>query len=75
MDVMGEALAIDRAALLRLAEEAEVPAQNANRTIDAISEVASQFSAIADRLLPQAISSATLRLLQSRIDQNLALLR
>ena len=75
MDVMGEALAIDRAALLRLAEEAEVPAQNANRTIDAISEVASQFSAIADRLLPQAISPATLRLLQSRIDQNLALLR
>ena len=75
MDVMGEALAIDRAALLRLAEEAEVPAQNANRTIDAISEVASQFSTIADRLLPQAISPATLRLLQSRIDQNLALLR
>lgn len=75
MDVMGEALAIDRATLLRLAEEAEVPAQNANRTIDAISEVASQFSAIADRLLPQAISPATLRLLQSRIDQNLALLR
>ena len=75
MDVMGEALAIDRAALLRLAEEAEVSAQNANRTIDAISEVASQFSTIADRLLPQAISPATLRLLQSRIDQNLALLR
>ena len=75
MDVMGEALAIDRAALLRLAEEAEVPAQNANRTIDAISEVASQFSTIAERLLPQAISPATLRLLQSRIDQNLALLR
>ena len=75
MDVMGEALAIDRATLLRLAEEAEVPAQNANRTIDAISEVASQFSTIAERLLPQAISPATLRLLQSRIDQNLALLR
>ena len=75
MDVLGEALAIDRATLLRLAEEAEVPAQNANRTIDAISEVASQFSTIAERLLPQAISPATLRLLQSRIDQNLALLR
>lgn len=75
MDVMGEALAIDRAALLRLAEEAEVPAPNANHLIDSISQVASQFSAIADRLLPQAISPTTRLMIQSRIDQNLALLR
>lgn len=75
MDVMGEALSIDRAALLRLAEEAEVSAQNANRLIDTISEVASQFSAIANSLLPQAIRSETLRMIQDRIDENLALLR
>lgn len=75
MDVMGEALAINRAALLRLAEEAEVSVQNANRLIDTISEVASQFSAIADRLLPKAIRPATLHMIQHRIDQNLALLR
>lgn len=75
MDVMGEALAIDRAALLRLAAEAELSVQQANHTLDAISEIASQFSVIADQLLPQAISRETLRLIQSRIDQNLGLLR
>ena len=75
MDVMGQALAVDRAALLRLAEEAEVPVQNANHTIEAISEVASQFTAIADRLLAQAISPSTLRMIQGRVSQNLALLR
>lgn len=75
MDVMGEALAIDRAALLRLAEEAEVSAQHANRLIDTISEVAAQFSAIADGLLPQAITRPTLHTIQRRIDENLALLR
>ena len=75
MDVMGQALAVDRAALLRLAEEAEVPVQNANHTIEAISECASQFTAIADRLLAQAISPSTLRMIQGRVSQNLALLR
>ena len=75
MDVMGQALAVDRAALLRLAEEAEVPVQNANHTIEAISECASQFTAIADRLLAQAISPSTLRMIQGRMSQNLALLR
>ncbi|MBU2841976.1 type II toxin-antitoxin system HipA family toxin [Acidithiobacillus thiooxidans] len=75
MDVMGEALVIDRAALLRLAEEAEVPAPKANQLIDSISQVASQFSAIANRLLPQAISPTTRLMIQRRIDQNLAQLR
>lgn len=75
MDVMGEALAIDRAALLQLGEEADVSAQDALHIIDTISEVASQFSAIADSLLPQAIRGETLRMIQDRIDENLALLR
>lgn len=75
MDVMGEALAINRAALLALAEEAEISAQTAHRIIDTINEVASQFSAIADHLLPQAITRPTLQMIQRRIDENLALLR
>lgn len=75
MDVMGEALAIDRAALLRLAEEAEVSTLDANYLIDTISEVAGQFSAIADGLLPKTIRSETLSMIQRRIDQNVALLR
>jgi len=75
MDVMGEALAINRTALLQLAEEADISAQNANLLIDTISEVASQFSANADKLLPKAIRPATLQMIQRRIDQNLALLR
>lgn len=75
MDVMGEALEIDRATLLLLGEEAEVSAQDALHIIDTISEVASQFSAIANSLLPQAIRSETLHMIQYRIDENLMLLR
>lgn len=75
MDVMGEALAIDRTALLRLAEEAEISAQSANHIIDAFIKVASQFTNIANRLLPQTIRDTTLHTLQNRINQNLTLLR
>ncbi|NBA95995.1 type II toxin-antitoxin system HipA family toxin [Pseudomonas sp. R5(2019)] len=75
MDVMGEALAISRADMLRLAEEAEVPQEAASRIIDGICDVASQFAAIADNLYPQVITRDTLRTIQSRIDQNVALLR
>jgi hypothetical protein len=39
------------------------------------SRLVSQFKIIAERLLPQAVSPATLRLIQLRIDQNFALLR
>lgn len=75
MDVMGEALAVDRAAMLRLAEEAEVSAETASGMIDSICDVASQFAAIADQLHPQLITLDTLRMIQSRIDQNIELLR
>jgi serine/threonine-protein kinase HipA len=75
MDVMGEALAISRADMLRLAQEAEVPQDAASRIIDDICDVASQFAAIADNLYPQVITRDTLRTIQSRIDQNVALLR
>lgn len=75
MDVMGEALAIDRRVLLRLAEEVEVLPQRAGQIIDGTIEVANQFSAIAEEILPQAISPATLRMIQGRIGQNVRLLR
>jgi serine/threonine-protein kinase HipA len=75
MDVMGEALAIGRSGMLRLAEEAEVLAEIAERTIDRVCDVACRFAAIADKLYPQLITRDTLRIIQGRIDQNIDLLR
>ncbi|EJM96375.1 HipA-like protein [Herbaspirillum sp. YR522] len=74
MDVMGQALAISRVDLLRLAQEAEVSQQAASTIIDGICSVARQFAVIADNLLPQRITRDTLRTIQGRIDQNVALL-
>lgn len=75
MDIMGEALAINRTALLQLAEEAEVSAETANCIIDRICDVGSQFASLADELHPQLITLDTLHLIQSRINENIALLR
>jgi serine/threonine-protein kinase HipA len=75
MDVMGEALAISRTQLLRLAEEAELSPDAASGIIDSICGVASQFSTIAGNLHPQDITRDTLRMIQIRIDQSVALLR
>lgn len=75
MDVMGEALAISRTQMLRLAEEAEVPPDVAGRMIDGICDVASRFASIAEDLYPQVITRDTLRTIQGRIDQNVARLR
>lgn len=70
MDVMGEALSISRAHMLRLAEEAEVPPDVAGRMIDGICDVASRFTSVAEKLCPGGITSDTLRVIQDRIDQN-----
>ncbi|HEX7814982.1 type II toxin-antitoxin system HipA family toxin [Dyella sp.] len=75
MDVMGEALSISRAHVLRLAEEAEVPRDVASVMIDGICDVASQFAVLAQAMYPQDITQETLRTIQRRIDQNVALLR
>ena len=75
MDVLGEAMAISRADMLGLAEEAEVPQDVAAMMIDDVCKVASQFTAIAERMYPQAITRETLRAIQGRIDENVALLR
>jgi serine/threonine-protein kinase HipA len=75
MDVMGEALAIDRKALLRLADEAEVSAGKAAGIIDGICDVASRFRVIAEQTRSGLITPATLEMLQARIDENVVLLR
>ncbi|MNK71763.1 Serine/threonine-protein kinase HipA [compost metagenome] len=72
MDVMGEAQAISRTQMLRLAQEAEVPQDAAGRLIDGICDVASQFATVADNLYPGLITQDTLRTIQSCIDQNVA---
>ncbi|AVX88050.1 type II toxin-antitoxin system HipA family toxin [Pseudomonas sp. VE 196-7] len=75
MDVMGEALEIDRKAMLGLAEEAEVGAHDAGIIIDRFCDVSSQFSTVANDLYPDVITQETLRTIQSRIDHNIKLLR
>ncbi|MFP3504906.1 type II toxin-antitoxin system HipA family toxin [Burkholderia sp. SIMBA_062] len=75
MDVMGEALQIDRAALLGLAKEAEISAAVAGDMIDRMCSVASRFSVIATRDYQRTITEDTLTSIQRRIDENVALLR
>ncbi|WP_434729180.1 type II toxin-antitoxin system HipA family toxin [Pseudomonas soli] len=75
MDVMGEALAIDRSAMLALASEAEISQAGAEQLIERICAVASQFAVLAEKHYPRMISSETLRTVQGRIDENIALLR
>ena len=75
MDVMGEALQIDRTALLGLANEAEISATAAGDMIDRMCGVASRFSAIATRDYQGIITEDTLMYIQRRIDENVALLR
>ena len=75
MDVMGEALEIDRKAMLKLAQEAEVPANKAAEMIDGVCDIASEFSVTAERLYPGLITRETLLTIQNRIDNNVANLR
>lgn len=75
MDVMGEALAVNREAMLSLAREAEVSQQTAADIIDRVCEVAIKFAAIAESGYPKAISLNTLEIIQDRINQNIGLLR
>jgi serine/threonine-protein kinase HipA len=74
MDVMGEAMAIDRGAMIRLADEAEVSVEIAGGIIDSICRVASQFVAIAQDMYPRDITQDTLDTIQGRIDENVELL-
>ncbi|WP_230459495.1 HipA domain-containing protein [Burkholderia ubonensis] len=75
MDVMGEALAIDRQAMLSLADEAEISADVAGGIIDRFCDVASQFAAMTENLFPGGVTQDTLHAIQARIDDNIDLLR
>ncbi|KWB96543.1 type II toxin-antitoxin system HipA family toxin [Burkholderia ubonensis] len=75
MDVMGEALAIDRQAMLSLADEAEISADVAGGIIDRFCDVASQFAAMTENLFPGEVTQDTLHAIQARIDDNIDLLR
>ncbi|WP_253907303.1 type II toxin-antitoxin system HipA family toxin [Herbaspirillum rubrisubalbicans] len=75
MDVMGQALRISRQNMLRLAEEAEVSGDLAGQLIDDMCDVASQFADLAHRMHPADITQETVRMIQHRIDANVALLR
>lgn len=75
MDVMGEALAINRESLLRLAKEAEVSEAIAGGIIDRVCDEAGRFASLAQRMYPQAITQETLQTIEQRIDENVGLLR
>lgn len=75
MDVMGEALEIDRDAVLALADEAEVTREVAEEIIERFCEVASRFAAIAKGMYPEEITGETLAFIQARMDENVKLLR
>ncbi len=75
MDVMGEALRITRQHLLKLAvDEADLSARDAADVIARICDVASGFTACAEGQFPQGITRDTVRTIQARIDDNIALL-
>lgn len=74
MDVMGEALEIDREAMLGLADEADVLRPVAENIIDRICEVASRLAVTAQRMYPEEITDETLAFIQGRLDENVALL-
>ena len=76
MDVMGAALEIGRADMLRLGtNEAELCAHEAGALIDQICDVASSLTAMATSLFPDQITPDTLRLIQGRINDNIGQLR
>ena len=72
MDVLGQALEIDRAALLRLGkQEAELAPSEARAVIERICEVGSTFAAVARDQLPGQITPDTLQTVQARINENI----
>lgn len=76
MDVMGEALNIGRKHIDRLGEqEAELSAQEVSAMVAKISDVAAGFTDIAQERLPGKVTRATLRHIQSCIDDNIRRLR
>ncbi|HSC66741.1 MAG TPA: type II toxin-antitoxin system HipA family toxin [Cellvibrio sp.] len=76
MDVMGEALHVNRKQLLMLGEqEAELSSAEVNGLIDEVCDMAEKFTAIAKQTLPDQITKDTLKTIQGRIDENVKRLR
>lgn len=73
MDIMGEALQVNRKDLCRLGEaETELSAQQVAGVIDKICNVAAEFSAVARDILPGQVTSQTLKEIQYQINENIA---
>jgi serine/threonine-protein kinase HipA len=76
MDVMGEALKINRKSLVLLGEqEAELCARDVGYIIDCICDAASKFTALAKSLLPGQITQDTMQVIQRQINENISRLR
>lgn len=72
MDVMGEALDIERKQLQRLGEkEAELSTERVNEIIDRVSEYAAAWSDTAKDKFPEQITPATLKTIQKQINENI----
>lgn len=76
MDIMGEALSIQKQHLIWLGtQEAELSETQVMELISRIADVGSGFSAYAEALLPGKITPATRRAIQMQIDANINPLR
>lgn len=76
MDVMGEALEINRKQLIALGEqEAELSTGAVNEIIDEVCDLANGFPSIAKSSLPEQITKDTLKMIQERINENVKRLR
>lgn len=73
MDVMGEALTIERKQLIALGtREAELEVNQIDELIEQISSVATTFSAKCRDLLPEKVTEDTIGYIQNRINENIA---
>lgn len=72
MDVMGEALEINRKQVLTLAkEEAELTPIQASLIIEKICDAAADFANVAKEMFPEQITAETLKSIQNDIDMNI----
>ncbi|BBG60815.1 MULTISPECIES: type II toxin-antitoxin system HipA family toxin [Providencia] len=74
MDIMGQALEIDRGSLLGLARDADISEVNANEIISKICQVAQQFTRIVKDRYENKITQQTLKHIQQRINENMRVL-
>lgn len=75
MDIMGEALDITQKSIVKLGtQEVDLSIIEIQEMINHMSEIASQFTKVAQDLLPDQIRSETLKMIQDRIETNVNLL-